>query len=118
MMVHCLSDNMKKILVIGLFAISVFLMACTEDEPNCIDDMIEEFKSAQADRSFVGIYQFQLEGETFYIFDSGVAFDATASVVDEECQQVCIYGGFRANSPQPCDDFWDGINNSTQIWPE
>jgi len=79
--------------------------------------MIDEFTIAQADRSFVGIYRFQIEDENFYVFDSGVAFDATASVVNESCEQVCIYGGLRANSPLPCDAFWDGINNSTQIWP-
>ena len=96
----------------------VVLMSCSSDEETCIDDMIEEFTQAQMDQTFVGIYKFEQGGQTYYVFDSGVAFDATASVVDATCNEVCVYGGFRANSPLPCDDFWDGINRAEQIWPE
>ena len=96
----------------------LLLMSCNpSDEETCIDEMINEFVQRQMDRSFVGISRFVLDGETYYVFDSGVAFDATASVVDESCNQVCIFGGLRSNSPQPCDDFMDGINSAELIWP-
>jgi len=79
--------------------------------------MIEDFQILNDGRDFTGISTFDMNGETFYVFDSGVAFDATASVVNEECEQVCVYGGLRGNSPLPCDAFQEGINNSRQIWP-
>jgi len=94
-----------------------WMAACTSEEPACIDMMITVFQQEHEGRTATGIYTFELDSETFYVFDNGVAFDATASVVNSSCDQVCVYGGLRGNSPQPCDDYWDGINNSTQIWP-
>ena len=79
--------------------------------------MKEEFISQNQDQSFTFIYTFEQGNITYYIFDNGIAFDATASVLDEFCRTVCIYGGFRLNNNLPCDDFQEGINNARQIWP-
>jgi len=96
----------------------VLLSRCTDSESACIEDMIGEFVGLNEDRGFTFIYRFEQDGEQYYIFDSGIAFDATASVVNEQCEVVCTYGGFRPGSDMPCDEFQASINDAKQIWPE
>lgn len=80
--------------------------------------MMDEFIADNSERNFTFILVFEQDGEQLYIFDSGVAFDAIAVVVNEECETVCSFGGFRANNPNPCTEYQDGINRARQIWPE
>lgn len=80
--------------------------------------MKEEFITQNSERNFTFIYEFEQDGEQYYIFDNGVAFDAIAVVLNEACETVCSYGGFRANNPNPCTDYQDGINRARQVWPE
>lgn len=103
------------IFLAGLFLINT---ACSDTTPSCIEDRIKAFKTQNQGRSFTFIYTFEQKGKQYYIFDNGIAFDAIATVVDEDCTEVCSYGGFRANNPNPCDDFQEGINSAKQIWPE
>ena len=102
-----------------LFVLSLqILNACTDNPSDCINTMIEEFKKQHQDRGFTFIYEFEQNGETFYIFDSGIAFDAIATVLNSDCETVCIYGGLRVSDPMPCEEYQNGINNASQIWPE
>jgi len=96
----------------------LILQSCTDSTPDCITEKISDFQETNVDRGFTFIYEFQQDGSTFYIFDSGIAFDATAEVVNDQCEVVCTYGGFRPASPLPCDEYQEGINNAKQIWPE
>ena len=110
---------MKKLMItVAIVSFGLFNNSCTDDRPSCIDDRIDEFTSQNAQQSFTFIYEFEQDGNQYYIFDNGIAFDAIAEVLDENCQLICTYGGFRINNPDPCDQFQEGINNATQIWPE
>ena len=101
-----------------IFALLIMLsISCSEEANRCIEDMKEEFISQNEDIGFTGIYTFELDGQTFHIFDNGVAFDAVATVLDEACNLVCTFGGFRIENNTPCDMYQDAINNATQIWP-
>ncbi len=80
--------------------------------------MKKEFIERNQDRTFTGISVFELDGEEYYIFDDGVAFDAIATVVNSQCEEVCNFGGFRANSPLPCDEYQGGINRARPVWPD
>jgi len=108
---------MKVLIVLLVCWFMISAPSCSADEPLCIDEMIENFQILNDGRSFTGIYTFEQDRETFYVFDSGIAFDATASVVDQSCTEVCVFGGLRADNPLPCDAYQEGINNRTQIWP-
>ena len=92
------------------------LFSCSDDSA-CIEDRIQEFSSQNEGINFTGIYQFIQDGETFYIFDDGVAFDAVAEVVDADCNLVCAFGGFRTQNDTPCEEYQEAINNAEQIWP-
>ncbi len=77
--------------------------------------MMDEFIENNRNSTF--IYEFKQDGSQFYIFDGGIAFDAIATVVNEDCMTVCTYGGLRANNPNPCTLYQESINNARQIWP-
>ena len=49
---------------------------------------------------------------------SAYPYGAIAIVVNEDCETVCSFGGFRANNPNPCTEYQEGINSARQIWPE
>ena len=93
------------------------IVACSDDTSDCIEDMKQEFISQNEGVGFTGIYTFEFEGESFYIFDDGVAFDAVATVLDKECNLICSFGGFRIDNDMPCDTYQEAINNAQQIWP-
>lgn len=104
--------------IITSILLLLLIISCTESTPDCIDKMKDEFIAQNSERDFTFIYEFEQDGEPYYIFDSGVAFDAIAVVLNEDCETVCSYGGFRANNPDPCTDYQDGINRARQVWPE
>ena len=105
-----------KIILPVLFLL--LFVSCSDSTPDCIEGMIDEFIEQNSERNFTFIFEFEQEGEQLYIFDSGVAFDAIAIVVNEDCETVCSFGGFRANNPNPCTEYQEGINSARQIWPE
>lgn len=105
---------MKYVIILIGFA----LYSCSETS-ECIDDRIATFEEDNNERSFTFIYTFKQDGKTYYIFDNGIAFDATAEVVDKDCNVVCVYGGFRPAVPNnSCEAFQESINNAEQIWPK
>jgi len=61
-------------LIIALVLLSFILLtpSCSGDEPTCIDEMIEDFQILNDGRDFTGIATFDMDGETFYVFDSGI----------------------------------------------
>ncbi|MFT4567984.1 MAG: hypothetical protein ACI9FN_002952 [Saprospiraceae bacterium] len=99
-----------------LFAL--ILCACPAPDSACIDDRITTFEENNSERSFTFIYTFDQDSKTFYVFDSGIAFDATAEVVDEDCNVVCVYGGNRPAPENSCEAFQESINNAERIWPK
>ena len=95
-----------------------FFQSCSDSTPDCIDDRIDEFTSQNQERSFTYVYQFEQDGDTYFIFDNGIAFDGIATVFDKDCNEVCNYGGFRLNNDKPCDAYQEGISRAEQLWPE
>lgn len=93
---------------------------CTssEEASNCLQEKKDLFTADNEKRGFTFIYTFVQDGKTFTIFDHGIAFDATAEVVDEDCNVVCVYGGFRMAGDQDmrCADFQEGISRATIEW--
>ena len=75
---------MKKLIItVVIISLQLFISSCTDDTPSCIEDRIEEFTSQNAQQSFTFIYEFEQDGNQYYIFDNGIAFDAIAEVFDE-----------------------------------
>ncbi len=107
---------MKYIIVlIGI----LYFSSCSDSEPSqCIEESIALFKKENIGSANKYILTFEQKGKTYYIFDYGIAFDATAQVVDNDCKIVCIYGGFRLATDRPCDNYQEGISNAVQIWPD
>lgn len=110
---------MKSVLLI--IASLIVLSSCTDsnNEINeCLTDKTEVFKKENQDRGFTFIYTFEQDGMTYTIFDSGIAFDATAEVVDDNCNVVCTYGGFRmvGDIDERCDQYQEGINRAVITW--
>ena len=95
----------------------LFMFACSSQDNQCIEEKKEDFIERNQKRSLTHIYIFQQDNITYHIFDEGIAFDAIATVFDENCTAVCAYGGFRLNNDMPCDDYQSGINRAQQIWP-
>jgi len=102
------------LLIVGIFLMST---GCGEDDntSDCIEERINEFKERHIDRSFTMINTFELGSEKYYVFDSGVAFDATAEVVNADCDVVCTYGGLRMSNSD-CDLYQEGINRAVTEW--
>ncbi len=112
---------MKEIIIVFII-ILLTLISCsdsTQIEPKtCVDKKVETFIEENTERGFTCIYTFEPDGKTYFIFDPGIAFDATAEIVDESCNVVCVYGGFRLASDQDkrCDAFQESINTAIQTW--
>ena len=97
---------------------SLLLMAtsCEEEiDDSCLQDRIETFKEDNSERGFTGIYTFNQGGEKYTILDHGIAFDATAEVLNSQCEVVCTYGGFRMPNSD-CDLYQEGINRAVIEW--
>jgi len=101
-----------------LFCVLFFFLVSCSGTPSCIEDRKEEFISQNTDRPETYILTFEQNGETFYVFDEGIALDATADVFDSECNFICEFGGFIAVGALPCEAYVDGLRRAQQIWPE
>ncbi|MBI5917032.1 MAG: hypothetical protein HY842_16800 [Bacteroidetes bacterium] len=92
---------MKKILLATLTA--TLLAACCDDTSNvgnpvCIDDTIETFKT---DSQSIAVLKTDLNGQFLFWFQTEAPWaDGTDDVLNEECEVVCLIGGFRID---PCD---------------
>lgn len=95
----------------------LIIMSCS-GTPSCIEDRKEEFINQNRDRAETYILTFKQNGENFYVFDNGIAFDAVADVLDSECNFICEFGGFKPTGALPCEAYVDGLRRAEQIWPE
>ena len=111
---------MKRTVISSILLGIIFIIigSCSSGRSDCAQEMIDDFIEMNEGRSFLFILEFEQDGETYLIFDNGIAFDAIATVVDENCQEVCRYGGFRPSGGAPCEEFQEGINRARQIWPD
>ena len=109
-----------KLLIIVFTTIILLLTSCagTDDDSGCYPEKKEIFIDGNEGKSQARISTFEQDGKTFYVFDYGIAFDATAEVLDEDCNVVCVYGGFQLASDQDtrCAQYQDGINRATEVW--
>ena len=111
-----MSLTMLKSLLIPVVSLLLMTTSCGENmAETCIRDRIATFKEDNANRSFTGIYTFIQDGENYTILDHGIAFDATAEVLNSECEVVCTYGGFRIPNSD-CDRIQEGINRAVTEW--
>lgn len=62
---------------------------------DCMQAKIEFFKKERSFLQTSQIFTFTSKGETFYFFDEGMALDAPAYILNENCDTVCVTGGMR-----------------------
>jgi len=116
---------MKNILFFGII---FFCISCSEsindDEGTCINSRIEAYNKEEAENVGLGnistapqsISAFKHKGKTYYYIDYGIAFDASAFVLDENCEEVCEIQ--ELINPMNCNEFNDSISGAVKIWPE
>lgn len=105
----------------ALFSFLFLLLAnqCGQKESNCLEEKITAFAQKYDRKQAVSIFTFESGGESYTVFDNGIAFDAQAYVLNSACDTVYIYGGMmlEPDASDPPFDMRD-MNNRTQIWPE
>lgn len=123
---------MKILLIFGCAAMLFLSKACDKtsnaadsdksDNANCLAEKMDDFKSRNASRGATSIFTFASNGKTYTVFDEGLAFDAQAYVLNNDCDTVHVYGGMVApdpNAPKEEPPFkWEDMEKRTQVWPE
>jgi len=83
---------------------------------DCIQDKIAYFITDGTKLSLAKCYSYTSNGETFYMFDHGMAVDGPGYVLNESCDTVCVAGGMRLNpDKKPCPRE-DSSSQRKDIW--
>ncbi len=70
------------------------LTSCSDDEPSCISELIDNFKNNQQDCRGANIAKYQFMGTNVYTFSDGQCIsDGGTQIWDSECNSVCFLGG-------------------------
>jgi hypothetical protein len=96
------------------FAACIKVKNCCEPLPSlettCISTKIKTLKIANKD--FTSVKRFIKNGNAFWLFDTGAAFDAPQYLLNTACDTVCTWV-FRANT-FPCQKDYN-LNDSTAV---
>ena len=77
-----------------IIIISIGFLTCTDENPECIDARVSQFKMDQADCPFGTIKKYRFQNQILYGFTDGNCIaDGGTIVLDESCRQFCLLGG-------------------------
>ena len=83
-----------RILRYAILSSIVSLMSCSEGEPPCIAERIDNFKNNQSDCREATIAKYEFMGSEVYTFTDGQCIsDDGTNIIDSECNSVCFLGG-------------------------
>lgn len=94
--------------------------ANASDMSDCMKEKVEYFITDGRKLSLSSCYSYTSKGETFYMFDHGMAVDGPAYVLNESCDTVCVTGGFRRinSGEKPACPPEDDYNKRKEIWTQ
>ncbi|OEK00672.1 hypothetical protein BFP97_03745 [Roseivirga sp. 4D4] len=108
---------MKKLLTYFFF-LSCLVLSCENDDvlsdlPSCIQSEIES--ASQGGSSEASLTQYRYNGQVVYSFNPGIVYpDMMTTVVNEDCEVVCWFGGFAGTNT--CPDFVENAEVIGVIW--
>ncbi len=72
--------------------------------PECLQGKMEYFIKDGMKLSMAQCYSYISNGQTYYMFDHGMAVDGPGFILNENCDTVCVTGGMRRGNPdmKPC----------------
>ena len=116
---------MKNLIIIAFMTI-LGLLACKKtfiqdcgcvsppaSETPCIQAKITAFQTA--DKSYTSVKRYLKNGQFFWLFDNGSAFDAPQYMLNSACDTVCTWS-FSPNRPPCQQDFNLGDSTAVILW--
>ena len=114
---------MKNLIIVSFMAI-LSLIACKKTsldcgcvqpaiETPCIKAKITAFQTA--DKSYTSVKRYSKNGQFFWLFDNGSAFDAPQYMLNSACDTVCTWS-FSPNRPPCQQDFNLGDSTAVILW--
>jgi hypothetical protein len=100
---------MKKISALFL---SLLILGCTKTDElemsDCIGKAVEQYKTLNLQKEFTGVTEYEYDGELYYDFDYGSAFDAPRYLLSNQCDTICRFEFKKGNGTKPCkiEDFY------------
>lgn len=106
---------MAFIAVLGLISCEKLECGCIQPvaETDCIQAKITAFQVA--DKSYTNVKRYLKNGQSFWLFDNGSAFDAPQYMLNAACDTVCTWS-FSPNRPPCQQDFNLGDSTAVTIW--
>ena len=111
---------MKKYLSLLIFII-VISSSCDRLEiekgtPKCVRSMIKDFSKEQSCNKGVSVKEYTFQNRTVYVFDPGTCgADQVASVIDADCNELGVLGGFLGNTKISGEEFSNAIFQNV-VW--
>jgi len=108
---------MKKLLTYFFF-LSFLILSCENDDvledlPSCIQSEIES--ASQGGSNEASLTQYRYNGQIVYSFDPGLVYpDMMTTVVNEDCEVVCQFGGIAGMNT--CPDFSQNAEVIGVVW--
>ena len=91
--------------------------ACSDDQPDCIDDQIAVFQETQSDCPGATVKKYNFQGMTLYGFSDGQCIsDGGTSLFDEDCNNFCFVGGIAALTDCNGENFFENAEEVETIW--
>lgn len=107
---------MKNLLL--CFFLILGMLACDKQEVSivnsaCIESKVDAMRTAN--KAYTSVKRFTKNGESFWLFDTGSAFDAPQFMLNANCDTVCKW--CFCTTRLPCQsDFNLGDSTAVTIW--
>ena len=106
---------MRYLKLLIIFCLSY--ISCSDENPECIDEMIENFKQNQEGCTNANIIKYEFQGEEVYAFSDGQCIsDGGTAIWDLDCNSICFLGGIAGFTE--CDglDFYELAEEIKTVW--
>ncbi len=86
---------MNRLIIITTCIIAlIFTLPSCASDPTCITEKLEAFELDQGTCPGASVIKYEFQNKTVYVFSQGNCIaDGAGSVVDENCNDVCLLGG-------------------------
>ena len=104
---------MKKLSIILIVLLGIAACEKQEESSACIEPKIEAIRIAN--KAYTSVKRFTKNGESFWLFDNGSAFDAPQYMLNAACDTVCTWC-FCPSQPPCQSDFNLGDSTAVVLW--
>ena len=107
---------MKKHNILFVLFVALF-SSCSDNAPDCINDLITVFQTNQADCEGATIIKYKFQEQTIYGFSDGICIsDGGTLLYDEQCNNFCFIGGIAALTDCNGVNFIENAEVQEVIW--